>query len=94
MTPCALCGEDVDRFGTKLEAELFIEERIYTIRPSFCSWQHGAAWFNQTPPDIGHWLKIGKTKAPADGGVITWLIATVLLLGLLAVVVCLIAFLP
>lgn len=94
MTPCAQCGEDVARHGTTLDAELFIESRTFAIRPSFCSWQHAAAWFNQAPPDIVHWKQIRKQKAPADGGLITWLILASLLGLLLVTVVCLILFLP
>jgi len=94
VTRCAYCGENIEQFGTTLNTQLFIEERTFTIRPSFCSWQHAASWFNSEPPDIAHWTQIGKKKAPADGGVVTWLIAIGLLIALLATVISLIVFLP
>ena len=94
MTPCSYCGEDVARDGTTLEAELLIEDRTYAIKPSFCSWQHAASWFNQDPPDITHWTQLKKRTAPADGGLITWLIMGSLMAMLLAAVICLIVFLP
>ena len=90
MTPCAHCGEDIARHGTTLDAELFIEDRGFAISPSFCSWQHAAAWFNQAPPDISAWRQ-NQRKGPADGGMITWFILLALIILLLGTVVVLMA---
>lgn len=97
VTPCALCGGDVAQHGTTLEADLLIEERTFKMSPAFCSWQHAAAWFNQDPPGVEHWRRVGKPKrqqGPADGGLVTWIILATLLTLLLSAVVCLIVFLP
>jgi hypothetical protein len=90
VNPCAYCGEDRERFGTMLEAQLFIEDRTFALQPSFCSWQHAAAWFNQSPPDVSAWevLKAPRAvKIDADGGVGTWLILGLLILLILAAAV-------
>lgn len=88
MTACTYCGEDRDRFETVVETEVFIEDRGYVIKPSFCSWQHTAAWFNQPPPDVEAWTRTGPApKAPVDGGVMTWLILAFLVTILLAAVI-------
>ena len=89
MTPCAYCGEDIARNGTTLEAELFIEDRTYAIRPSFCSWQHAEAWFGQPPPDITAWQRTKrKVKQPrAEGGVVVWAILVALVVLVLVTVI-------
>ena len=88
MSPCAYCGGDKARYETTVDAELFIEDREYSIKPSFCSWQHAAAWFAQPPPDVSAWTRTGKApKAPADGGVVTWLLLVLLIVLLLVTVV-------
>lgn len=88
MSPCAYCGGDKSRFETTVDAELFIEDRGYVIKPSFCSWQHAAAWFAQPPPDITAWTRTGRApKPPSEGGVGTWLILVLLLALLLTMVV-------
>lgn len=79
MSPCAYCGGDKNRFETTVDAELFIEDRGFVIKPSFCSWQHAAAWFAQPPPDITAWTRTAAApKAAADGGVVTWLVLALL----------------
>lgn len=89
MKPCAYCGDDIAVHGTTLEAELLIEDKTYGLNPSFCSWPHAAAWFNQVPPDISAWHQVKKGNP--DGGLLTWVILLVLIILLLGTVITLMA---
>ena len=52
---CAQCGADKKQFGTSVDLEIFYEDYTYEVEPSFCCWDHAAAWFNETSPDFAAW---------------------------------------
>lgn len=52
---CDVCGEGVNRLGTRVDLEVFAEEDRYVANPAFCSWEHCTEWIARPEPDFTTW---------------------------------------